>query len=162
VPELDIQGLLEQLAAAAVDYIVIGGVAVGFHGYVRATKDLDVVPEPSRENLERLAALLRSLNAELDGAGDFDAGELPDPLDPEVLAEGGNWVLQTRLGRFDLMQWQGERELWEMLSPAAIEVDLDGVLVKVAGYEDLVALKEEAGRPGDLEDLERLRQARGE
>ncbi|HJZ37120.1 MAG TPA: hypothetical protein VJ204_12700 [Solirubrobacterales bacterium] len=162
MPELDIQGLLEQLAAAAVDYIVIGGVAVGFHGYVRATKDLDVVPEPSRENLERLAALLRSLNAELDGAGDFDAGELPDPLDPEVLAQGGNWVLQTRLGRFDLMQWQGERELWEMLSPAAVEVDLDGVLVKVAGYEDLIALKEQAGRPSDLEDLERLRQARGE
>jgi hypothetical protein len=162
VPELDIQGLLEQLAAAAVDYIVIGGVAVGFHGYVRATKDLDVVPGPSRENLGRLAALLRSLNAELDGAGDFDAGELPDPLDPEVLAQGGNWVLQTRLGRFDLMQWQGERELWEMLSPAAVEVDLDGVPVKVAGYEDLVALKEQAGRPGDIEDLERLRQARGE
>jgi hypothetical protein len=162
VPELDIQGLLEQLAAAAVDYIVIGGVAVGFHGYVRATKDLDVVPGPSRENLARLATLLRSLNAELDGAGDFDAGELPDPLDPETLAQGGNWVLQTRLGRFDLMQWQGDRELWEMLSPAAVEVDLDGVLVKVAGYEDLIALKEQAGRPGDLEDLERLRQARGE
>jgi hypothetical protein len=162
VPELDIQGLLEQLAAATVDYIVIGGVAVGFHGYVRATKDLDVVPAPGRQNLERLAALLRSLNAELDGAGDFDAGELPDPLDPETLAQGGNWVLQTRLGRFDLMQWQGERELWEMLAPAAVEVELDGVPVKVAGYEDLVALKEEAGRPGDLEDLERLRQARGE
>lgn len=162
MPELNIQGLLEQLAAAGVDYIVIGGVAVGFHGYVRATKDLDVVPAPSRENLERLAALLRSLNAELDGAGDFDAGELPDPLDPEVLAQGGNWVLQTRLGRFDLMQWQGERELWEMLSPAAVEVDLDGVLVKVAGYQDLIALKEQAGRPGDIEDLERLRQARGE
>jgi hypothetical protein len=162
VPELDIQGLLGQLAAAGVDYIVIGGVAVGFHGYVRATKDLDVVPAPSRQNLDRLAGLLRSLNAELDGAGDFEAGELPDPLDPETLAQGGNWVLQTRLGRFDLMQWQGDRELWEMLSPAAVEVDLDGVLVKVAGYEDLVALKEEAGRPGDLEDLERLRQARGE
>jgi hypothetical protein len=162
VPELDIQGLLEQLAAAGVDYIVIGGVAVGFHGYVRATKDLDVVPGPSRENLARLARLLRSLNAELDGAGDSDADELPDPLDPEVLAQGGNWVLQTRLGRFDLMQWQGDRELWEMLSPAAVEVDLDGVSVKVAGYEDLVDLKEQAGRPGDIEDLERLRQARGE
>jgi hypothetical protein len=162
VPELDIQGLLEQLAAAEVDYIVIGGVAVGFHGYVRATKDLDVVPAPGRQNLERLATLLRTLDAELDGAGDFDAGELPDPLDPDVLGQGGNWVLQTRLGRFDLMQWQGERELWEMLSPAAVEVDLDGVLVKIAGYEDLVALKEQAGRPGDLEDLDRLRQARGE
>lgn len=160
--ELDIQGILERLAAAAVEFVVIGGVAVGFHGYVRATKDLDVVPAPGRENLERLAAVLRELSAELDGAGDFDADELPDPLDPATLAEGGNWVLQTRLGRFDVMQWQGESELWGMLSPAAVEVDLDGLRVKVAGYEDLVALKRQAGRPGDLEDLERLRQARGE
>jgi hypothetical protein len=162
VPELDIQGILRQLAAAAVDYIVIGGVAVGFHGYVRATKDLDVVPSPDPENLERLAAMLRAVDAELDGAGDFDAAELPDPLDPEVLAEGGNWVLQTRLGRFDVMQWQGDQGLWEMLSPGAVRVDLDGLAVKMAGYEDLVALKQQAGRPGDLEDLERLRQARGE
>ncbi len=162
MPELDIQGLLEQLAAAGVDHIVIGGVAVGFHGYVRATKDLDVVPAPDRENLERLAALLRSLDARLDGAGDFDEDELPDPLDPDTLAQGGNWVLQTRLGRFDLMQWQGDRELWEMLSPAAVEVDLDGVPLKVAAFEDLVFLKQQAGRPSDLEDLERLRQARGE
>lgn len=106
--------------------------------------------------------MLRALNAELDGAGDFDAAELPDPLDPETLAHGGNWVLQTQLGRFDVMQWQGENELWEMLSLAAIEVDMDGLPVKVAGYEDLVALKQQAARPSDLEDLERLRQARGE
>lgn len=141
---------------------MIGGVAVGFHGYVRATKDLDVVPAPDQQNLERLARVLRALNAELDGAGDFDAAELPDPLDPETLAQGGNWVLQTQLGRFDVMQWQGENELWEMLSPAAVEVDMDGLPVKVAGYEDLVALKQQAARPSDLEDLERLRQARGE
>jgi hypothetical protein len=162
VPELDIQGILEELAAASVDYIVIGGVAVGFHGYVRATKDLDVVPAPDSQNLERLAAVLRTLDAEVDGAGDFDADELPDPLDPDVLAQGGNWVLQTRLGRFDVMQWQGENELWKMLAPAAPEVDLDGLVVKMVGYEDLVALKRQAGRPSDLEDLERLRQARGE
>lgn len=162
MPELDIQGILERLAGADVSYIVIGGVAVGFHGYIRATKDLDVVPAPDRQNLERLVAVLRALDAELDGAGDFDPAELPDPLDPNTLALGGNWVLQTRLGRFDVMQWLGERELWEMLSPAAVEVDLDGVPVKVAGYDDLVTLKEQAARPSDLEDLERLRQARGE
>jgi hypothetical protein len=162
VSELDIQALLEELAAASVDYIVIGGVAVGFHGYVRATKDLDVVPAPDPRNLERLAAVLRALDAELDGADDFDVGELPDPLDPDVLAQGGNWVLQTRLGRFDIMQWQGESELWAMLSPTALGVDLDGLTVKVVSYADLVTLKQQAGRPSDLEDLERLRQARGE
>jgi hypothetical protein len=56
VPELDIQGILERLDEAGVDYIVIGGVAVGFHGYVRATKDLDVEAARSSdlEDLERL------------------------------------------------------------------------------------------------------------
>jgi predicted nucleotidyltransferase len=162
VPELDIQGILDRLDEAGVEYIVIGGVAVGFHGYVRATKDLDVVPAPDRPNLERLVGALRALGAELDGAGDFDAGELPDPLDAETLALGGNWVLQTRLGRFDVMQWVGDAELWKMLSPSAVEVEMEGIPVKVAGYDDLVALKKLAARPSDLEDLERLRQARGE
>jgi len=119
VPELDLQGILEQLEQAGVEYIVIGGVAVGFHGYVRATKDLDVVPAPDRRNLGRLALALRALDAELDGAGDFEVGELPNPLDAETLALGGNWVLQTRLGRFDVMQWIGDTELWGMLSPSS-------------------------------------------
>lgn len=162
MPELDLQGIIEQLGEAGVEYIVIGGVAVGFHGYVRATKDLDVVPAPDLRNLERLVAALRALDAELDGAGDFEAAELPDPLDAETLALGGNWVLQTRLGRFDVMQWVGETELWDMLSASAVEVEMGGTQVRVAGYDDLVALKRLAARPSDLEDLERLRQARGE
>jgi hypothetical protein len=162
VPDLDIQGILEELAEAGVEYIVIGGVAVGFHGYVRATKDLDIVPNPDRRNLERLVGVLRALDAELDGAGDFEPTELPDPLDPDTLALGGNWVLQTRLGRFDVMQWLGDTQLWRTLSPAAVEVDMEGLSIKVAGYDDLVALKRQANRPSDLEDLERMRQARGE
>jgi predicted nucleotidyltransferase len=49
-----------------------------------------------------------------------------------------------------------------MLLPSAVEVEVDGIQIRVAGYDDLVALKKLAARPGDLEDLERLRQARGE
>jgi hypothetical protein len=80
----------------------------------------------------------------------------------EALALGGNWVLRTRLGRFDVMQWIGEDELWEKLSPTAIEAEIGGLVVRIVGYEELVALKENAGRPEDLIDLQRLRQARGE
>ena len=60
------------------------------------------------------------------------------------------------------MQWQGETKLWEMLSPSAVEVEMDGLPVKVVSYEDLVALKKQAARPSDLEGLARLRLARGE
>lgn len=160
--ELDIRGLFEALVREEVEFLVIGGVAVGFHGYVRATKDLDIVPAPEPGNLEKLARLLAALDAQVEGAEEFKEEELPNPLDPEALALGGNWVLRTRLGRFDLMQWIGDDALWEKLSPSAIEAEVDGLPVKFVGYEDLVALKEFAGRPSDLLDLTRLREARGE
>ena len=146
MPELDIQGILEVLAREGVEFLLIGGVAVGFHGYVRATKDVDVVPEPDPENLARLTRALEALDAQIEGAEDFGAGELPDPLDPEALALGGNWVLRTRLGRFDIMQWIGEDSLWEKFSPAAIEAEVGGLTVRVVSYEGLVALKKNAGR----------------
>ena len=162
MPELDIRGILVELSREGIEFLVIGGVAVGFHGYVRATKDVDIVPAPDPANLERLARLLRSLDAQIEGAQEFEDEELPDPLDPEALGLGGNWVLRTRLGRFDIMQWIGEDALWEKLAPAAVEAEIEGLAIKFASYEDLVALKEMAGRPEDLIDLQRLRQARGE
>lgn len=160
MPDLDIRGILGELAREGVDFLVIGGVAVGYHGHVRATKDIDVVPAPDASNLERLAGVLRQLDAEVEGAQEFASDELPDPLDPDALALGGNWVLTTRLGRLDVMQWLGDDPLWETLSPAAIQDQIGDIPVKFVSYEDLVALKELAGRPQDLTDLERLRDAR--
>jgi predicted nucleotidyltransferase len=162
VPELDIRGILEALVREDVEFLIIGGVAIGFHGYVRATKDVDVVPAPDPQNLTKLAEALRALDAQIEGAEEFEGEELPDPLDPEALALGGNWVLRTRLGRFDIMQWIGEDALWEKLSPTAIEAEIGGLAVKVVSYEGLVALKENAGRPQDLLDLQRLQEARNE
>ncbi len=158
--ELDIRGILGELVEEGVDFLIIGGVAVGYHGHIRATKDVDVVPAPDSANLEKLAVALKKMGAEVEGAGEFDDEELPDPLDPEALALGGNWVLQTRLGRLDIMQWIGDEALWDKLSPAAIEDEIGGVRIKMISYEDLVALKKLAARPEDLTDLERLRQAR--
>jgi predicted nucleotidyltransferase len=77
VPELDISGILAELNRDGVEFLVIGGVAVGFHGYVRATKDIDIVPAPDPRNLAKLARLLRRLDAQIEGAEEFEEGELP-------------------------------------------------------------------------------------
>lgn len=158
--ELDIRGLLRELVKEEVEFLIIGGVAVGYHGHVRATKDVDVVPAPDPPNLERLARVLRRLEAVVEGADDFDPEELPDPLDPQALEEGGNWVLLTSLGRLDIMQWIDDDALWKLLAPSAVEDELGDLRIKMVGYEDLVMLKEKAGRPEDLTDLQRLREAR--
>ncbi len=162
MPELDIQGILEALVREEVEFLIIGGVAVGFHGFVRGTKDVDIVPNPEPRNLAKLAKVLTTLDAHVDGAEEFEDGELPDPLDPGALALGGNWVLNTRLGHFDVMQWIGDDPLWEKLSPTAVNAEIGGLTLKVVDYDGLVALKEHAGRPQDLIDLQRLREARGE
>lgn len=160
--ELDIEAILRELVEGGVEFMLIGGFAVAYHGHIRTTKDVDIVPSPDRENLERLATVLRRLEAQVAGAEDFAEGELPDPLDPTALELGGNWVLSTKLGRLDVMQWIGDWELWAEFAPAAIEEQVEGIPIKIVSYEDLVKLKELAGRPRDLLDLQEMREARGD
>jgi hypothetical protein len=52
-PPLRFFGLLRTLRAHDVEVVLIGGFALGFHGAVRATKGVDVVPKPGEENLVR-------------------------------------------------------------------------------------------------------------
>jgi hypothetical protein len=152
--------LIAALDDAGVDYVLIGGLAVGAHGFPRATKDLDIVPGPDSANLERLAAVLGHLGAQHHGLGDFEPSEFPyDPLDPGQLAEGGNFVLDTRLGRIDIMQWvpgvPGELA-YEHLARNAVDTTLGGHPVRVCSRDDLIAMKRAAGRPQDLVDLQEL------
>ena len=62
--------LLGALEQASVHFVVIGGFAVSAHGHLRATKDLDIVPDPDPENLERLAEVRpRRLRTRSGGGG---------------------------------------------------------------------------------------------
>ena len=66
---LDLRSLLELLHTREVRFVVIGGVAVAAHGYVRGTADLDLVPDPDPENLKKVAEILGELEATLPTAG---------------------------------------------------------------------------------------------
>lgn len=121
VPELDSRTMLRQLVESDIPFLLIGGGALGYHGYIRATPEVEIVPEP-------------------DGFG--------------------NRMLVTRSGRLRMTQRIEGRSLWEELLPGAIEDSVAGLPIKVVSYEDLVRLKELAGRPEDLADLQRLREAR--
>jgi hypothetical protein len=152
--------LLLALLGADVRFVVIGGIAVGVHGYVRATKDLHIVPDPDPANLTRLARLLHQLNAEHVGAADFSPDEFPfDPCDADQLAQGANFRLTTALGPLDLMQWVAgieEDPAYPALAGDAIEVTFRGQRLLVCGLDHLRAMKKAAGREQDLRDLREL------
>ncbi len=148
--------LLRVLREHDVDFLVIGGVAVAAHGYVRATKDVDIIPEPSEASLERLVAALRALDARQE-IGDFPLEEMPLQLDVDGLAQGGNWFLATRYGRLGLMQAVEGARSYETLRGRAV---VKGGIAYV-GLDDLIAMKHAAGRDLDHIDIRALEEARG-
>lgn len=157
---LDPVPLLTYLHEREVEHIVVGGFAVNAHGFIRVTKDLDIVPRPTEANLVRLAKALRDLDATILDTGDFEPQELPmDPTVPADLAQGGNFCLLTRIGRLDVMQWLSGIEaddLYAEFDPNAVDGNVAGIPVRVCGLEHLLMMKRAAGRPKDLEDLQRL------
>ena len=162
----DPEALLRALSGAGLRYVLVGGLAVNAHGVIRATKDVDICPDPDRANLARLATLLRDLEATQLGMEDFDLAEIPfDPTDVEDLAQGGNFRLDTRLGILDVMQWlsgvPGDHA-YPALAADAMLVALEGLDVTVCSLAQLRAMKRAAGRPQDIQDLADLAIAHGD
>lgn len=146
----DPRELLRVLAARAVDFVVIGGVAVQAHGHVRTTRDLDIIARPSPENAARLAAALDDLDATNRGV---DAEYPHDPTDPAAFAQAGSLFLDTRAGMLDVVQNAAGAPPYDELRKRSIEIALGPVTVPIAGLDDLIALKRASGRPIDLEDI---------
>lgn len=157
---LQVSALLEKLDAHDVEYVIIGGIAVGLHGHARATKDLDIMIEPSPANVERLWAFIEDVDAEPLALDDFSADELPLPFEPASILKGGNWLLHTRLGRVDVMQFAEGAPPYTELAERSLLGDLDGLAapIRVCGLDDLLAMKRAADRAIDRGDVERLEQ----
>ena len=157
--------VLKALSDARVRYLVVGGVAVVLHGYLRTTGDLDLVVELNPDNLARaLDALERS------GFQPRPPVPLKSFADPEARRL---WIETKNLQVFSL--WHPELpgfevdlfveepfdfdQAWER----KVDVALTHTVATVVGLEDLLKLKRAAGRARDLEDvavLEKL--ARGD
>ena len=150
---LDLRGLLAALHDGEVRFVLIGGVAVGAHGYVRATEDVDIVPDPSPENVRRLGNALVDMDATLPLAG----GKAFVPRDHnERLARGESITLETDSGALDIVQRAPGVPRFAELDSAAVEADLLGVPVRVCSLAHLRAMKQARGASQDLADLERL------
>ena len=146
--------LMRALVEAGVRFVLVGGFAVGVHGVVRATRDLDIVPDPEPANLARLAELLVTLEGRQIGV---DTEHLPhQPTDPAGLESGGSFQVATIYGQLDILQQSGTIPAHGTLAADAIEVEWQGLTVQVCSLDRLREMKRQAGRPLDLRDLEEL------
>lgn len=150
--------LLRRLSEADADFIVIGGLALGARGVVRATKDVDVVVSPDPANLKLVAEVAVA------AGGHVQRGEalLGTPFSIAAeLASGVQVAIETDLGRLDVVQGLEGVPSYEELRAGASEAEVLGVSVAVCSVEDLKGMKRAAGRTRDLADLEDLDAAGG-
>lgn len=139
----DFSDLLRAFESAGVEYLVVGGYAVGAHGRPRATKDLDLWIAGG-DNLDRVARALVAFG-------------LPGSVADAARALGPNEVLYFGSPplRVDLLRSIAGIELADAL-PRAVRLSLGELVVPVIGLEDLIANKRAAGRPRDLADAAAL------
>jgi hypothetical protein len=151
--------ILRRLVAAGAEFVVIGGLALGARGVVRATKDIDIVVSPDVENLKVVAEVAVA------AGGHVQRGEalLGTPFSIAAeLAGGEQMAIDTELGRLDIVQGLDGVPSFAELRSRASDAEVLGVNVAVCSVADLRAMKRAAGRSQDLVDLENLETATGE
>ena len=146
--------ILEVLARHEVRFVVIGGLAALAHGSPIPTRDVDVTPETSLDNLGRLSAALSELGAQVR----FGDEALPFSHDAESLAAAGVWNLRTSFGDLDISMVPNGTTGYADLVRESEEVDVMGVVVPVASLADVIRSKQAANRPKDQRVLPVLRE----
>jgi predicted nucleotidyltransferase len=150
--------VLEALSDAGVRYVVVGGVAVVMHGYLRMTQDVDVVVDLEQENVLRAVDTLTALG--LRPMVPVDAREFANP------EKRREWIEERNMKVFSMRDWKDpflsvdlfvrEPAPFVELSARAVKVQVGHATVLVAAIDDLIAMKREAGRPTDLQDIQKL------
>ncbi|NOZ23635.1 MAG: hypothetical protein GXP25_21375 [Planctomycetes bacterium] len=140
----DFEEFLRLLKDEGVAYVIVGGYAVAFHGYVRSTHDMDVFFRATDENVARLRRALSIFGIETSD----EQGK--DFMDPGSILRVG--VPPVRLEMINTISGLTFDEVWSRR--------IDGVYGDVGVYyislPDLLKNKKAAGRPKDLADFDEL------
>jgi hypothetical protein len=140
----DFAEMLSIFTEEGVEYLVVGAYAMAAHGWPRATGDIDLWVRPTRENAERVLRALRRFGAPL-----FDLA-LEDLQKTDTVFQIGQPP-----GRIDILSGVSGvafDDAWAHRMSTSIE----GQLVQVIGFDQLLTNKRASGRPKDLVDVMRL------
>jgi predicted nucleotidyltransferase len=151
-PALDAQAILRRLTAHGVDFVVIGGIAVVLHGSARMTQDLDICFATDAGNLDVLGKTLIELRAHLKGVEE----DVPFTPDAATLKRVEVLTMATDDGELDVLAAPAGAPQYEILRRNADRYELDDFAVLVASIDDLLLMKQAAGRPKDLADIDEL------
>ncbi len=141
----DFKDFLKLLNSKKIEYLLIGGYAVGYYGYPRATADMDIWIAIGQENAKKVTAAIKEFG--------MDTPDLKESifLEPGKIIRMGNPPLRievlTKISGVDFTKCYKRRK----------EILIDGIKVNVISFADLLQNKKASGRHKDMNDLENLK-----
>ena len=140
---MDTEDLLRLLNARRVEFVIIGATAFPIHGYARATLDIDIFIRPAPPNATRLLEALREFG--------YDVSDitLEDLLTRKVLIR--QYLVETDIHPY--VSGATFDQVWKN----RVSGTYGREKVFYASLDDLIVMKQAAGRPKDLEDLRILK-----
>lgn len=140
----DFKDFLRLLNSHNVKYLLVGGYAVGYYGYPRATGDMDIWIEISDSNSKKITSAL----------SDFG---MPDDAITEGLFLQNNKVIRMGVPpiRLEIIT-SASGVTFQTCYSNRESIEIDGIMINIISFDDLKQNKQAAGRHKDLEDLEHL------
>jgi hypothetical protein len=156
VGPFDPERLIKVLSHHRVKFVLIGALAARLHGFPRLTADADITPAGDKQNLDRLAAALKELDAKV------YTESVPEGLafdrSAAALGRARMWNLVTTAGRLDIAFLPAGTMGYEDLAKGAERFEAFGVRFLASSLDDIIRSKEASGREKDAEDVLILRE----
>lgn len=144
-----LEGLLEE----EVDFILVGGLAAVIQGAPVTTMDVDIVHSQSPQNIARLLAFLKSVDAVQRRLDD----KLIEPKEHDLSGKG-HLLLTTRIGPLDILAVIEGGRSYEDLLEHTVEIDFRGNTLRVLDLKTLIDLKKTSTDPKDKQRLPVLKE----
>lgn len=136
---MDTESLLKSLNENKVKFVIIGAASFPFHGYSRATLDIDIFIENTKYNAKKTLKALKSFG--------YDVSDISiaDLLSKKVLIR--QYILETDIHPF--VKGITFKEVWKN----RVKGKIGSQEVFFSSLDDLIKMKKAAGRKKDKEDL---------
>lgn len=155
---LDYLGIFKEFNRRKIKYVVVGGLAVNFHGIPRMTYDIDLLVALDDNNLRKLLFLLS-------GWG-FKPKVPVNIMDFAYADKRNDWIRNKNMKAFNVVNPQWAISEIDIIIDSPVDylkaaddvtrIKVNGIIIPVISRQKLVVMKKQAGRPQDTRDIEYL------
>ena len=150
--------ILLEFQKQKVKYVIVGGIAVNLHGFLRSTADMDVLVDMTDENLKKIVSILKKKGY-----------RVKQPVDPMGIADAQtrhDWIHGKNMKAFNFYKENEYKEIDIIIgSPVSykeakknvLQLKIGSIKIPVISIDDLIKMKRHAGRDEDKKDIEQLK-----